>query len=313
MLNENEKDVNVEEEVTPSPSPEDQAPVNDQPDAEPDASAEDAAPQEPDQQEPVAPVHTPAQPAVEAVDENGVPWKNRAIEAARKLESLQETKTIVKQSVEEALQSQNKQPVYTKEHIPQLRAYAKENPQYAEWVENTIEDIRQREVQNTIQTEISKADKTRADNQTRQQAEAWITTDPYFKNCFVDTPQGKQWNQADPLAQLVIQILNSPDPMTGKLVKDRPDAFYIAADLAYGRYARMNNAKSTTQVTQLRKDLRKAQKQTMVPAGGKVPSTAPVRRPVQKALDNFKKTNSKADLQDATRAYLSGNGLIKEE
>lgn len=311
MINENEKDVNNEEEVTPSPSPEDnQESVNDNPEDADASAGEPTTPEQGQEQQPAAPVAPTPQTHPDLFDEHGIPWKNRAVEAARK---LQDTASIVKETVQEALQSQNKKEVYTKENIPALKRFAVDNPEQADWVDQQIEDIRSRETANLVEQKLTNHQQKITDAQTRQQAEAWITNDAVFKGCFVDSPTGKVWNQADPLAQHVMQILNSPDPLTGKLVKDRPDALFIAADMAYGRFARMNMNKSNGQVTQLRKDLRKSQQKTMVPGGGKAPVVAPTRSPVRKALDNFTKSSSKHDLQEATKQHLLGIGVIKEE
>jgi len=308
MPDPNEQDVNA---APVNPSPEAPEPVNQDTD-EQQTSAVDTATPEPGQEQPetVTPVSTPA--PVEAVDEQGVPWKNRAVEAARR---LQDTQDIVKQTIQETLQSQQTKAkeVYTKEHIPQLKQYALDHPEYAGWVENQIDDIKTREIAGVVEQKLTGFQKAQQDEQTKRQAESWITNDPVFRECFISTPTGKVWNQTNPLSQQMMQILNSPDPMTGKLVKDRPDALYIAADIAYGRYARMNLQKGNTQVQKLRKDLAKVNKVANVVSPGKgAPASSP-RNPVKAALDNYSKTYSKSDIQSATKQHLLGLGLLKEE
>jgi hypothetical protein len=309
MPDPNEQDVNS---APVTPSPEAPESVNEQPAGEVDQSTVDTTTPEPGQEQPetVTPVSTPS--PVEAVDEQGVPWKNRAVEAARR---LQDTQDIVKQTIQETLQSQQTKAkeVYTKEHIPMLKQYAQEHPEYTGWVENQIDDIKTREIAGVVEQKLTGFQKAQQDEQTKRQAESWITNDPVFKECFIATPTGKVWNQTNPLSQQMMQILNSPDPMTGKLVKDRPDALYVAADIAYGRYARANLQKGNTQVQKLRKDLAKVNKAANVVSPGKgAPSSAP-RNPVKVALDNYSKTYSRSDIQNATKQHLLGLGLLKEE
>lgn len=245
----------------------------------------------------------------EAVDEQGVPWKNRAMEASKRLEQMPE---VIKQTVQEVMQAQQK-PVYTKEHIPQLRQFAIDNPAQAQWVENTIEEIRANETKKVVTDTLTSFQREQQNNQIRQQSEAWVTSHPEFKQCFTQDLMGnKTWNMANPLTQIMSQILNQVDPTTGKLVKDRPDGLVVAAEVAYGRFALHTKGKTQTQVTALKRDLRKVQKQTVTQGVGT--GNAPQgQSPVRKALDNYNKSYNKKDIQDATKAFLLKQGIIKEE
>lgn len=243
------------------------------------------------------------------VDEHGVPWKNRAMEAQKRLEQMPD---VIKQTVQEVMSAQQK-PTYTKEHIPQLRQYALEHPEQAAWVEGQIEEIRANETKKVVTETLTSFQRQQQDNLIRQQTEVMITSHPEFKQCFTTDAMGnKTWNMANPLTQVMAQILNQVDTTTGKLVKERPDGLAVAAEIAYGRYALSTKGKTQTQVTALKRDLRKVQKQTVtqgVGAGnvGQGPS------PVRKALDNYTKTYNKKDMQDATKAFLLKQGIIKEE
>lgn len=295
---EDEKEVVNPEETSAAPEQE-QIPVNDQP-------AEDtAAPSTQDTEEPNQQENQP--PTTQDVD-----WKNRYMESQRKLNEMPQ---VIKQTVEEVLATKKDQPQqYTRENIPQLRQYAKDNPQYADWVDNQIEDIRSRDLANTIKAEVSNMKKEQVDTRTREQSEQWVLNHPKFKDCFTIDPitKGKVWNMGNPLTALMGQVLNTVDPATGKLVKDRADGLVVAAEMAYGRYALSSENQAVVKQQQLRKDLRKSQKVTMTPMGGNAPIQA-VRGGVRKALDNFNKSYAKSDLRDATRAHLVSIGLIKEE
>lgn len=252
------------------------------------------------------------QPVSTEVNEKGIPWKNVAMEAHRKLEEMP---SVIKQTVEEALATKEKrQDKYTREHIPMLKQYARDNPQHADWVENQIESIRSDEVANTVRMEVSAIEKRATEQTTRQQTEQWVVSHPVFKECFMDNGFGqKVWNMSNPLTQIMGQVLNTVDPSTGRAVKDRPDGLAIAAEIAYGRYALNSLGKAGTTVNQLKKDLRKAQTKTMIPVGSLPPASAPQKSSVKKSLDNYNKTYSKRDIQDATKNFLLQSGVLKEE
>lgn len=292
------------------------------------ASQQEQAPQEQvtDQTEEVSSASTPAtgeptqeipsqetqvtRPQVEAVDEHGVPWKNRAMEAQKRFDQMPD---VIKQTVQEALAAKEQKPQYSKEHIPHLRQYAMEHPEQAQWVENTIEDIRANETKKVVAETLTSFQRQQQDTLVRQQSEAWVANHPEFKGCFTSDPYGnKVWNMTNPLTQMMSQILNQPDPVTGKLVKDRPDGLAVAAELAYGRYALSNKTKVATQVTTLKRDLRKVQKQTVTQGVGTGNAPQAVSS-VRKALDNYNRTYNKKDMQEATKEFLRQQGVLKEE
>lgn len=241
------------------------------------------------------------------VDEHGVPWKNRAMEYQRKFE---EVPNIIRQTVEEATKTQQKTPEYT---IEQLEQYATDNPQYRPWAEARKAELIQKNLEKTFDAKLQANEAKVREAQLKQQSEQWVTNHPKFKDCFIDTPQGKQWNYSNPLTQIMGNYLNQPDPVTGKLVKDRSDGLMVAAKLAYADHVLNGENKAATQVSQLKKDLRKAQKTQMVQGAGNPAATTPVRSSIQKSLDTYSKTYKKDDIKNATRAFLAASGLIKED
>jgi hypothetical protein len=147
----------------------------------------------------------------------------------------------------------------------------------------------------------------------RQQSEQWVVAHPKFKECFSSDAFGnKIWNMSHPLTQAMGAILNTTDPITGKMVKDRPDGLRVAAEMAYGRLMLSNEPKAIGQVNQLKKDLRKVQKQTIVQGGGTPQAVSP-KSPVRKHLESYTKTYSKNDIKSATKDFLLASGLIKED
>jgi len=250
------------------------------------------------------------------VDERGIPCRNRAMEAERK---LNEFPTSIPKIIEETLaksqqqQQQQQQPKYTKENIPQLRQYAIDNPQYAGWVEQQITDIQLSEQARVVKSEIENFKQEQINSQIRQQSEQYIVNHPVFKDCFVaDSYGNKSWNMANPLTQEMANVLNTVDPSTGKMVKDRPDGLRIAAEIAYGRTALTSLNQSKTAMQTLKKDLKKAQKTTLISGGGK-PSLPQNQSTVKKALEQYNKTYNKSDISAAVKGYLRASGIIKEE
>lgn len=305
------KEVKQDVNSTVNPSPAEQEPVN-----EPTEGSEPAEspPQEsePDQetnqgtnQETTATIvnHTD-------IDDRGISWKNRAIEAERK---AQEIPQLIRQTVEEVTRNQQpKKEEYTREHIPALRKYANENPSYADWVETQIEDIRSREIANVVKKELGEIKQAQTNEINRQQSEQWVMNHPKFKECFVkDITGNTQWNYNHPLTSIIGKYLNQVDPTTNKPVKDRPDALMVASKMAYADYILNSEPVAMGKVNQLKKELRKTQKAQITPGGG-APSNAPARSTVKKSLEEYNKTYNSANIQSAVKAFLVADGILKD-
>jgi hypothetical protein len=262
-------------------------------------------------QETQAEVETPVveQPVQEEVDERGVSWKNRAMEYERKLNEVPE---IIQKTVNETLerQTQQKAPEYT---IDQLEQWAIDNPQYRPQAEKMKYELLQKNIEKSQEAKFKTIEEQRNQQAIRQQSENWVTNHPTFKECFNNDFQGnKVWNMNHPLTQMMSQVLNQPDPITGKLIKDRPDGLVVAAKLAFADYSLNSLNKAKGDVTKLKKDLAKVQRKTMVEGGGQ-PATKVSANQTQAALQRYNKTYSKTDIADATKGYLKGIGLLKEE
>ena len=243
------------------------------------------------------------------LDERGVPWKNRAMESERKLHELPQ---VIRQTVAEEL-SRNQKPAQPEYTIEQLEQYAIENPQYRAWTEARKAEIIQKNLEKTLDARMQATETKVREEGIRKSAESWVVSHPEFQSCFISDASGnKTWNHSNPLTQIIGQILNTVDPTTGKLVRDRADGLAVAAEMAYGRYMLSSKTKNATQVTQLKKDLRKAQKTQMIPGKGAVPSQ-PARSTVQKAIDTYNKSYNKEDLKVGVRAILAAQGILKEE
>lgn len=291
-----DQDVNAAE----NPSPAEQEPVN--PPTEEQPSAEDTTPQEPE------PAQAPASQTVLDVDEQGTPWKNRAIEAERKFSDVPH---IIRQTVEELTKANTPaQPEYT---IDQLEKYALENPQYRPWVENEKAKIITRNLEKSLDAKLEANKKVQSDEIVRQQSEAWVTQHPKFKDCFTKDAAGRTvWNYQNPLTPIIGNYLQQTDPTTGRPVKERPDGLLVAAKLAYADHALTVEPAQAGKVNQLKRDLRKAQKSQITPPGTPS-SSAPARSEVKKALETYNKTYNKSNIHNAVKAFLIADGKIKED
>lgn len=289
----------VTQEENPAPSEETQEPVETQEAGESAGGDTQAAPET-------------TQPSVqqgELFDDSGRPWKNRAVEAERK---FQEIPQIIQQTVTEALKTQN-QPVKQEYTIEQIEAFVAQNPKYRPWAEAEKAKIIQRNLENAIDAKIQATNKATQAEQIRQHSENWVINHPKFKECFNDSTSGRKvWNMNHPLTSLIGEYLNQVDPENGRAIKDRPDGIVVAAKMAYADYALNSETRATSQVTQMKRDLKKAQRQTMVTGGRTTTPATPSGSPVRKHLDNYNKTYSKRDIADATKAYLVASGIIKE-
>lgn len=292
---EEDKDaVNVEE----SAASESQEQVNDQ--------TEQTA-EQPAAQEQTEITETKPQP-VHDLDERGVPWKNRAMEAERKFQT--EIPNVIRQTVEELNKTQQKQPEYT---VEQLEQFAIENPNQRPWVEAQKHQLFQKNMMTALDVKLQAKDQQTRDESIRVQSEQWVTSHPKFKECFVDVGGAKQWNHSNPLTHVIGNYLNQVDPSTGRLVKDRADGLIVAAKMAYADQALNLDAKSSTQAAQLKKDLRKAQKGQMMGGAGTQATSGQSKTEVRKSLDNYNKTYDKSDISRATKAFLIASGHIKED
>lgn len=261
--------------------------------------------QAPEIQEPIS----QQQGQVEAVDERGVPWKNRAMELERKFNDVPQ---VVEQTVQKVLASQavKAEPEYT---IEQLEQYAQENPQYRGWAEARKFEILQKNIEKSQEQKIKAIEQKQKEDSLRSQSENWVVNHPTFKQCFnTDIYGNKVWNTAHPLTQIISSQLNQVDPATGKFLRDRPDGLAIAAKLAFADYSLMNEGKVKTQVQKLNKDLRSVQKKTLIEGQGVQPQSGG-NDEFRKTLGQYSKTQNNKDLRSATTAYLRKAGILRDE
>lgn len=276
-------------------------------------SAPDAAAQQPvDQQEQVAAVEegqqeqTPVQgeaPQYEAVDETGVPYKNRYMETQRKLAELSDN---LPKLIEETLAKKTvvapQQQEYT---IEQLEQIALQNPNLRPQVEAEKMKLYQQATARQIEERDRKIEGQRQYEMARMRTEQEVMNDPALKDCFVTTALGqKQWNMAHPLTSKISEIMRNPD------VANRPDALKIASDIAYGQYMREVVANNSNKTKTLQAIVKREQKKTLVEGG--TPNGSLGGDTFSKAKAELAKTGSKQAAQKAILEYMKKAGLGRQ-
>lgn len=239
----------------------------------------------------------------EDVDEFGVPWKERAKEYQRKLtETTERLPKIVEETL--ARQQQKQAPQEKQYSIQELEEIALQNPNLRPQVEAEKEKIRQNQFLRIIEERDMKAVESQKAERIRYESEQTVINDPAFKDCFTQNALGqKQWNTTHPLTRMIGEIL------LDNRIKNSPEGIKIAADIAYGRYAREIATKATTQAKVLQANLKREQKKTMVEGGGTVGRGSVDE--FSRAKEELSKTGSAKAAQSAVQAYLKKAGHLR--
>jgi hypothetical protein len=240
----------------------------------------------------------------EAVDEFGVPWRERAAEYQRK---LTETTERLPQIVEETLarQQQKQQATQVKTYsIQELEQIALQSPELRPQVEEEKEKIRQNQFLRIIEERDQKIATVERNKSIVRESEMSVKNDPNYKDCFnTDAMGNKIWNTAHPMTQLIGQYLQDPR------LNGQPDAIVIASKLARIDYLDKVASKATTQAKVLQANLKREQKKTMV-EGGNTVSRGSVDD-YSKAKEELSRTGSAKAAQSAVSAYLKKAGHLR--
>jgi len=243
------------------------------------------------------------QPSVEAVDESGVPYKNRYFEFKRKNEELAERlPQMISEAVSQSVGRQQ-QPQYTEEQL-EVFAEQTDNPTHKQWAKGEIKKLQEEKQRELIRGEFEKIQKKQTDEVTRRGAYEYVAKN--YSEAFQRDPNGNPmgWNEKHPLTRMIAQLLENPD------LKNRPDGIAIAADIAYGRYAKQQGSSSQQKTTQLKREVKNLQKKTLVEGGGKdTVSSVPAHRA---AIEKLSQTGSMKDAQIAIREILNAKKASEE-
>ena len=234
-------------------------------------------------------------------DENGVPWKNRAMEYKRKQEDLAERLPTM---LEEAIaKTSSGQPKQSREELERFAIYHEDNPEYVNWAKQEIRKLDKEEQAGVVRSELERW-KTEQENKQRQHASNNYAVNSY-PEAFARNANGQFIldNLGDPIPNPTNQlgaILNNiiSDPR----MKGQPDRLAIASDIAYAHYMKQTQGKSMQTTQKLKEEVGSLKKKTLVEGGGK--SQVPATPAHVKALDKLKQSGRVADAQEALVALL---------
>ncbi len=239
---------------------------------------------------------------VSPVDEKGVPWMNRYYESERKSKELIEN---LDTKLGELLSKQNTQAQPKEYSISELEQFAMNNPEHRPWVEEQKAAVIQKNVSKIAQQEIqAEKQKTTAEIKKRDSFNYVVNSYP---ECFVKDNLGNlQWNNQNPIVQQIGYIMNDP-----RFAND-PEGLIGAADMAYGRIARMQSSQNQSKVKTLTNNLKKVQRGTLSEGSGK-PAVKVQKDEYAAAKERLMtKRNDKDAATVAVKAYLKKYGVIQE-
>lgn len=244
------------------------------------------------------------QAQIEAVDETGVPYKNRYMETQRKLAELSDNLPKI---IEDTLAKRQNQPQPQQEYtVEQLEQIALQNPNLRPQVEAEKLKIYQRETAKQIEERDKKLESQRHAEVVRMRTEQEILNDPALKECFTTNALGqKQWRTEHPLTAKIAEIMRNPE------LANRPDGLRVAADIAYGQYMREVVANTNGKAKAMQAAIKREQKKTLIEGGASTGSSAGGDE-FTKARNELAKTGSKIAAQKAILAYMSKAGLGRQ-
>ena len=244
-------------------------------------------------------------PETVAMDEFGVPYRNRYEESKRKYNQLLDTipeyiDKAIKASAEKYAPKQT-EPEYTEE---QLDAYARANPEATGWVESKKKELRDKMIETKVQTEIQKIQQQAHAENVKRQSLAYVQAT--YPDAFVKNEQGQVigWNAKSSLAQRIAQYCENP------AIKNNPEGLVAAAKMAYADLAQANATKTEKTVKKLKAETSKLKKKTLVEGSGGVPTETPSFR---KQIDHAKQTGNVQDVKAAMKEILKARGVLEEE
>ena len=236
----------------------------------------------------------------ELYDENGVPWKNRAMEYRRKTEDLVEKLPTL---LEEAINKKSGEPKYSRQQLEAFQEQYADNDQYRSWAKEELRKLDKEEQQQTFREELTRFKTEQENNQKRQQANSY--TVGQFPDAFLKGVNGQFVvdKNGDPIPNLQHPMGQAMSGyLTDQGLQARPDKFFIASKLAYADYVTTNQGKVMKEKQQLKEEVGSLQRKTMVEGGGK---SAPQSVPAYvKALDKLKQSGKVGDAQEALAALL---------
>lgn len=241
----------------------------------------------------------------DAVDEFGVPWKNRAMEWKRKTEELSTNiPSLIEQKLSEVLSKQTTQQTQQREYsIAELEQIAINDPQYRPWVEEQKESIRQKKLSSLVDERFQRTEKLRIEESRRSASLQNVMRE--FPELFTKNAQGLPtgWDNSNPMTIEVSKLMQDE-----RLSKD-PDGLLWAAHIAHSRLSRQVLPKVTQEIQKAKAKVKKLESKEMVQGGGRN-SGEPVKDSFKKAQERLAQTGSMKDAESAMAEYFKKKGIL---
>ena len=238
---------------------------------------------------------TQTDPAVNLdVDEYGVPWKNRAMEWKRKSEeTIEKLPTLIDEAVKGSFQQYAK-PQEKEYTIAELEQFAQNQPEHRPWVEEQKALLISKQATKAVEEKFKAQDFEREAQRVKTQSFGYVAQT--YPDVFVRNPQGQLvgMNDKNPMVAEINVLMKDP-----RLARD-PEGFAFAADIAYARINRKNQAQVQHKEAKLKAEVKHLQKQTLVESGSKSNVQSVPAHKI--ALDKAKQTGNLKDIQAALKA-----------
>ena len=233
------------------------------------------------------------------VDEKGVPYKNRYMEAQRKLQTIQQEyqglqsnlPDLIQNAVAKAIPQKEATPSYSKEELIKFKNSAESNEHRA-WAEIELEKLRSKETEEYFRNQTQAKEKQMKFEQERQGAYQYVA-----QNYGVMMNADGSWNNAHPLTQKLARIINSDETL-----RNHPSGLRVAADMAVAEHIRETQPNMMKQTNQLKRTIKKLQTATLIEGSGQ-PQTVKKVDTLGNAMERLSRTGDK-DSSKAVAAEL---------
>lgn len=238
----------------------------------------------------------------EEVDAIGVPWKNRAMEAQRKLEKVNEQYNTILERLDQT-QSQKKEGY----SIEELESFASttEDESHRLWAQKEIRKLEREEGAKVVRQEI---DRWKTEQQSEQMKQDTLqTVMQRYPEAFAKDANGRMvgWNNNSQLAMRIGQYMQNPE------IANSPRGLLAAAALAYSDINQVQSARTQAKTTQLKTEVKNLQKKTLIEGSGMTPQQNNTT-PLSSARQKLSETGSIKDGAQAFKEILKSSGRIKE-